>query len=360
MILARGQPLPYSLEAKAGPSVSLTVRQPTPPDLDVDPALGKPPLAGSIVAHRRGHHVLAPVAVRSVGPLGLGAVHRSIGDEAGITVYPDVITARRIASAVGEGRFSEEGSRRGPSIGIGTEFDSIRDYVPDDDIRQVNWRASLRVGRPMSNQYRIDQDRDVICLVDAGRLMAAPLGEMTRLDAAVDAVAAIAYTADKLGDRAGVVAFDRTVLRNLPPRRRGGEAVVQAVHDLEPSGLESDYETAFRVVAKTKRALVLFFTDLLEESAAAPLVDAIPVLARKHQVAVAGSADDELAAAVATAPRAPSDVYRAAAALSALDDRERVTRILAHASVEVIEAGRGLLPERCVAAYLDVKARARL
>ena len=52
----------------------------------------------------------------------------------------------------------------------------IRDYQPDDDIRQVNWRATARLGRPMSNQYRLEQDRDLLLLIDAGRLSTAPLG----------------------------------------------------------------------------------------------------------------------------------------------------------------------------------------
>ena len=56
-------------------------------------------------------------------------------------------------------------SRRGP-LGLGTEFESVRDYLPDDDIRQLNWRAaSERTGRPMSNQYRIEHDRDVVVLL---------------------------------------------------------------------------------------------------------------------------------------------------------------------------------------------------
>ena len=61
-----------------------------------------------------------------------------------------------------QGRFRDAGRRtRGP-LGLGTEFESIRDYPPDDDIRQVNWRATERIGRPMSNQYRVEQDRDVM------------------------------------------------------------------------------------------------------------------------------------------------------------------------------------------------------
>src|SRR5207253_8103026 len=50
-------------------------------------------------------------------------------------------------------------SARGP-LGLGTEFELIREYEPDDDIRQVNWRATARLGRPMSNQYRLEQDRE--------------------------------------------------------------------------------------------------------------------------------------------------------------------------------------------------------
>src|SRR5437764_1031252 len=80
-----------------------------------------------------------------------------------------------LALAVRQGRFRDAGQRsRGP-LGLGLEFESVRDYLPDDDIRQVNWRATARLGRPMSNQHRVEQDRDVLCVVDAGRLMGAPL-----------------------------------------------------------------------------------------------------------------------------------------------------------------------------------------
>ena len=127
-----------------------------------------------------------------------------------------------------------EGRRRGP-LGLGTEFESVRDYLPDDDIRQVNWRATARLGRPMSNQYRVEHDRDVVCVVDCGRLMAAPVGVRTRLDAAIDAAVAVAAVADELGDRCGALAFDGDLLRTLSPRRRGTAAVVRALFDLEPS-----------------------------------------------------------------------------------------------------------------------------
>jgi uncharacterized protein (DUF58 family) len=359
-IVPRGQAVPMSIQATAAPGRTVTVRQPVPPDLVVDPPIGSGGLTASLVAHRRGRHRLPPAATRVVGPLGLGATVRNSGAASDITVFPDILTARRLARAVATGRFSSEGLRRGSLMGIGTEFESIRDYTPDDDIRQVNWRATARLGRPMSNEYRIDQDRDVVLLIDSARLMAAPLDGLTRLDAAVDAATAVAYTADALGDRVGVVAFDRRIRRNIAPRRRGGEAVVHAIFDLEPTTEEADYDIAFRIVERMKRALVIVFTDLLETSAARPMLEAMPVLARRHSVIVAGSTDADLVTAIATPPTGMDDVYRAAVAVDALDARETVARTLERTGASVIEADVGRLPAACVRAYLEAKARARI
>jgi uncharacterized protein (DUF58 family) len=229
--------------------------------------------------------------------------------------------ARRLAVAVRQGRLTESGNRmRGP-LGLGTEFESVRDYQPDDDIRQVNWRATARLGRPMSNDYRLERDREVLCLVDAGRLMAAPLGDRTRLDAAVDAAVAVALVADAVGDRCGTVAFDDEIRRRLPPRRAGGDSVVQALYDIEPRAVESDYELAFQALEGSKRSLVILLTDLLDEAAARSLVGAVPVLARRHAVVVASCADPDLDALLRTEPADTADVYATAAALDLLDER---------------------------------------
>lgn len=360
-VLSRGVPavLRASVDVPAG---SALLRQPQLPDVRVTPAQAGAVLEASVVATRRGRHALPGVALRRVGPLGLGRWDTAAATPgADVLVYPDMHAARRLAFAVRKGRLADAGMRmRGP-LGLGTEFESIRDYQPDDDIRQVNWRATARMQKPMSNQYRVEQDRDVICLVDTGRLMAAPLGaDRTRLDAALDAVAAVAMVADVLGDRVGVVAFDRSVRRRVRPRRRGAEAVVAAVFDLEPTDVDSDYELAFQSVAGAKRALVLVLTDLIEESAAKPLVAAAPVLARRHAVVVAGSTDPDLAALVDSPPGSVRDAYAAAVAVDVLEARRRAAARLEATGVSVLEAPPGELPIACVRAYLRLKARARL
>jgi uncharacterized protein (DUF58 family) len=326
----------------------------------VEPPEANRRLDAEVLARRRGRHTLPSPAARVRGPLGLAAWYRRGGDPAEVLVYPDLPAAWRLVLAVRQGRFRDPGRlTRGP-LGLGTDFESIRDYLPDDDIRQVNWRATTRLGRPMSNQYRVEQDRDVVCLLDTGRLMAAPLGDRSRLDATVDAAAAVALVADEVGDRAGVIAFDGQVRRRLPPARGGGDAVVRAVFDVEPTMVDSDYELAFRAVGSGKRAFVLVLTDLVEEAAAQPLVDAIPVLARRHAVVVAGVIDPDLEDILRTPPRAPSDVYAAAVALDVQDARARVAALLRRGGAEVVEARPSALSTACVGAYLRAKARARL
>jgi uncharacterized protein (DUF58 family) len=360
-VLSRGVPAKLSVRAPAPAGGALRVRQAAPPGVAVEPREGEGGLEASVVARRRGRHVLPAVAARATGPLGLARWDHAAGGDAELRVFPDLRTARRLALAVARGRFRDQGATaRGP-LGLGTEFELIRDYEPDDDIRQVNWRATARLGRPMSNQYRLEQDRDLLLLIDAGRLSSAPLGlaGTTVLDAALDAASALAFVADELGDRCGAVAFDEEVRAALPPRRKGGAAVVRALFDLQPRPLDSDYELAFRRAEGSKRALVVVICDLLEEAAARPLVAAVPVLTRRHAVFVASPSDPALEALVHPSED-PLAAARATVAGDVLAARARAASQVRAAGARVLEAPPDRLPAVLVAAYLRAKARAVL
>lgn len=92
-----------------------------------------------------------------------------------------------------------------------------------------------------------------MCLVDMGRLMASSIGDASRLDLAVDAVTALSRIGDDMGDRVGFLAFDTAIRRDVRPRRRSFDAVLNRVFDLEASDLDSDFELAFRAVGHRKR-----------------------------------------------------------------------------------------------------------
>jgi uncharacterized protein (DUF58 family) len=366
-VLARGVGVPLAVTLGDGDGAGgarsarrVRIRQPLVADLGLDIQEGDGALHATLTPRRRGRHALPAVALRVRGPLGLGAwQHRAAGEHE-LTVFPDLPNARRLARAVRDGRFRDPGVRtRGP-IGLGTEFERIREYLPDDDVRQVNWRATARAGRPMSNQHRVEQDQELMLVVDVGRLMAAPLGDRTRLDAALDAAAALALVADELGDRCGALAFDDALRRHVRPGRATGSAVVRATFDLEPSDRDADYELAFRTVGGGKRALVVVLTDLLDEAAARALVDAVPVLTRRHAVLVASARDVELESLATTPPTSDHDALTAIAATDLLDARHRAAARVRGAGAQIIEAPPSTLAAACITAYLTTKSRRRL
>jgi uncharacterized protein (DUF58 family) len=352
-VLARGVGVPLTITVEGAGAVR--VRQPLVPDLALDVREGDGALAATLTPRRRGRHTLPAVALRARGPLGLGAWQHRAGGEQEVTVFPDLPSARRLALAVREGRFRDPGVRtRGP-VGLGTEFERVRDYLPDDDIRQVNWRATARAGRPMSNQHRVEQDQEIMVVLDVGRLMAAPLGDRTRCDEALDAATALALVADELGDRCGALAFDDQIRRRVRPGRASGTDVIRATFDLEPSERDADYELAFRTIGGGKRALVVVLTDLLDEAAARALVDAVPVLTRRHAVLIASARDPDIET-LATG----DDPHLATAATDLLTARARAAAAVRASGAQVIEATPGTLNAACVQAYLHAKSRRRL
>ncbi|MGI8803532.1 MAG: DUF58 domain-containing protein [Solirubrobacteraceae bacterium] len=364
-VIARGQPVVFRLRPDQRDGRRVRVRQAAPADVRIEPEAATGELEARLTGERRGRHELPGAASVSLGPLGLARWHHPDGPPQELLVYPDLPTARRLTLLVRRGALAGGHATRGP-LGLGTEFESVRDYLPDDDVRQLNWRATARLGRPMSNQYRVERDREIICLIDSGRLMGTPLGDRvvvgggTRLDAALDAVTAVALVADELGDRCGAIAFDSGVRAELRPSRRGGRRVIRALFDLEPTTRDSDFELACARVGASRRALVLLFTDLVDLAAARSLLAAAPLLTRRHAVVIVSAEDPDLRRASTRPPANRADAYETVAAVDVLETRLAVAAQLRRRGAEVIEAPPELMALRCVQAYLSAKARARL
>jgi uncharacterized protein (DUF58 family) len=135
---------------------------------------------------------------------------------------------------------------------------------------------------------------------------------------------------------------------------------MRAILDVEPREVESDHDLAYRTVGAAKRALVLVCTDLVDEAAARSLLEAVPLLARRHAVVVASVRDPDLDAATANAPASPRAVYAAAVAVDVLAARRQAIARIRRTGAQVVEAPAAALGEACVRAYLQLKARARL
>ena len=104
-----------------------------------------------------------------------------------------------------------DGRRLALIRGQGTEFDSLRDYVPGDDVRAIDWRATARRQAMVVRTWRPERDRHLLVVLDTARTAAGRVGDAPRLDAAMDAALLLAALAARAGDRVDLLAYDRQV-----------------------------------------------------------------------------------------------------------------------------------------------------
>jgi uncharacterized protein (DUF58 family) len=248
--------------------------------------------------------------------------------------------------------------------GGGTEFDQLREYTVDDETRRIDWAATARSGHPIVRTFRAERNQTVVNLLDSGRVMAGRVDDIPRLEHAMDAVMTLTAVATGLGDRCGLAVFDRslhTVVGAASGRQQLGR-VTEAMFDVEPALVESDYKGAFAATLGRfrRRAMLVIHTDLVEQVVAETLLPAMPLIARHHLVVVASVRDPDVVR-WATDPVADGDEARRRAAASAsLADRERAAALLRAAGATVVDAPAGEVSAKLADAYLNVKATGRL
>lgn len=183
------------------------------------------------------------------------------------------------------------GDYRSVFRGTGIEFDSLRDYSPDDDARLIDFRATVRLGRPFVRSFREDRSLTVFLLIDVSSSMDQGSGELSKLDMAVLCSSLIAYAAQFRGLAVGCLVFAEGVLRRLAPRR--GKAHALAVADAAAASSDAlRFDTA-RPPSPSRRAAGL--------SSSRPRLRASPP-ARNDRPMPKGPASD-LAGALRTAFR---------------------------------------------------------
>ncbi|MDQ1038248.1 uncharacterized protein (DUF58 family) [Streptomyces sp. V3I8] len=311
---------------------------------------------------RRGDRRADRVTIRSYGPLGLLARQGNHKVPWTVRVLPPFTSRKHLPSKLARLR-ELDGRTSVLTRGQGTEFDSLRDYVPGDDTRSIDWRATARQSRVAVRTWRPERDRHILLILDTGRTAAGRVGDAPRLDASMDAALLLAALASRAGDRVDLLAYDRRV-RALVQGRAAGDvlpSLVNVMAHLEPELVETDARglasTALR--AAPRRSLIVLLTTL----DAAPIEEGLlPVLSRltqRHTVLVASVSDPHIER-MATARGNAESVYEAAAAAQAQAERHRTAEQLMRHGVTVVDATPDDLPPALADAYLALKAAGRL
>ncbi len=312
----------------------------------------------------RGFAKLGPFYVWAQTAIGLVRRRWIFEDGREIHVYPDLSAVERYGKLGRRGRFIELGLRRLRLHGGAGEFDSLREWVPDDEFRSIDWKATARRARLMVAEHNVERRQNVVLLLDAGRLMTPRIGEQRKFDFVLTATLSVAAIAGLADDNVGLMAFARNVLEDIPARsgRRHAAALTRRVYDLQPRFEEADYEAAFAALQRrhSKRSLVVFFSDMFDPIASAGVLANLSVLSARHLVVCVLMNDEAIESALGAEINFPFDAYRASVACALLSERRKATAMLKQRGAIVIDVPAARLSVSVIDAYLEVKSRGLL
>lgn len=258
------------------------------------------------------------------------------------------IFAHRRARGVLDGEYAS--IFRGRSL----DFDDLRDYVPGDEIRDIDWKATARTGTPLIKRYVATRRQQVMFVADTGRNMAATSssGEIKK-DIAIMAMGVLALLATRHGDSVSLVYGDGATTSTLPAK--GTESHVENVlRRMDAASLDSgssDLCARLEHAASHIRSRTLLVVVADEVTADERLAKVLRRLNAQHEILWVEIADAVLAGpgAVHSAAGTGTDVDGLGQVLLLLAKEPELARHYAQAAVERARALAELLKSNGIA-----------
>ena len=317
-----------------------------------------------LVPLRRGVARVGALWLRWSGPFGLvrRQIVRRVDRE--IPVIPNVRAVRQAALRFFTQREFLSGLKIEHYVGDGSEFESLREYVPGLDHRAMNWKASARHRKLLCEEFRAERNHRVMLAVDTGHLMSEPMGGIPKLDHAINAGLLLTYVCIRTGDRVGWYGFDEKPRSFSEPE--GGAQALRRMQQLTTQFEYSHGETNFTLglvelsARLRRRTLIVLLTDFVDTVTAELMVENLARLSRRHLVMFVTLRDPNLEELAWRRPRSLGDVHRSVVAQDFVRERELVLRRLGRHGVHCIDARPEEVTTQLLNRYLDIKRREQL
>jgi uncharacterized protein (DUF58 family) len=295
------------------------------------------------------------------GPLGLVERLAVVPVDRPVPVVPNLGAVRAIALRAFANRELMTGLKVERYLGDGSEFESLREYVPGLDHRTIDWKASARHVKLLCQEFRAERNHQVVLALDAGQLMTEPLDGVPRLDHAINASLLLAWMGLRTGDRVGLVAFDERVRTWLSPL--GGVHNFPRLQRLTAEITYRPVETNFTLsLAEVtgrlrRRSLIVLVTDFLDTVTAELMVENVLRLSRRHLVLFVTLRDPGIERRALAAPRSLATLQQAVVAEDFVRERQVVIERLRRAGVHCIDATPAQFSVQLLNRYLEIKRR---
>jgi uncharacterized protein (DUF58 family) len=293
--------------------------------------------------------------------LGLLVRRHTIEAATMVQVFPSFMQLRKYELLSQTTIQSETGNKRLRKIGHSMEFEQIKEYVRGDDVRTLNWKATARKGSPMVNNYSDEKSQQVYCIIDKGRLMKMPFGNLSLLDYAINSTLVLSSVCLQKQDKVGLITFANKMGNLLAADRKPVQKanILQLLYNQETAFLESDYEMLYlQLRSRVKqRSLLVLFTNFESLSGLKRQLPYLRSIAKHHLLMVVFFENTELTQLATKKAANLEEVYlKTIAEKFAYEKRLIVKELLKHGILSILSAPEKLTVNT-INKYLELKAR---
>ncbi|MBV6442848.1 MAG: hypothetical protein EPGJADBJ_04574 [Saprospiraceae bacterium] len=293
----------------------------------------------------------------------LGLVERrlALGQLQDVNVYPSIIQMKRYELRAMRHIAHETGIKKMRRIGHSYEFEQIKNYVPGDDYRSINWKAASRRAALMVNQYEDERSQQVYCIVDKSRAMKMPFEGLSLMDYAINTALAISNIILKKQDKAGLLTFSDVIGATLKAERDTGQLtrILDALYREKERPGESNYELLYEAVRRLigARSLLLLFTNFESSYALERALPTLRRLNRFHLLVVVFFENTEIRRLASEDVQKTADIYRQTVARQFLQEKKEMVQVLRQYGIQAILTKPQDLTLNTINKYLELKSR---
>jgi uncharacterized protein (DUF58 family) len=171
--------------------------------------------------------------------------------------------------------------------GQGIEFVEVREYLPGDDVRTIDWNVSARTGETFVKKYVEERELTVLLMVDLSGSERFGTRGRFKSEMVAEVAASLAMSAVRNNDRVGLLVFTDSIELFVPPRkgRRHALRIVRDMLSFEPKGTGTDLTGAVEYATRLLRSRsIVFLVSDFQQAMDTPLERALTVMAYRHDV----------------------------------------------------------------------------
>lgn len=309
----------------------------------------------------RGEYHFGNLNVYISSPLAFVSKRFTFQKDAALPSYPSFIHLRKYELMALQSEFLLGGIKKIRKLGHTMEFEQIKDYVPGDDIRTINWKATSKTSRLMVNQFQDEKSQRIFMLIDTGRTMKMPFKGLSLLDYSINATMALSHIILKKGDRAGMMTFSKKTENKIAAENKSGQLrkVSEALYNIKTDFFESDFNRLYQDVkySLNQRSLILLFTNFETLDGLNRQLKYLRGIAKNHLLVVVFFKNSELQELIHKNPESMQEIYDEIIAEKFEFEKKLIIQELRKYGIYTVYTLPENLSVDVINKYLEIKAR---